>query len=300
MNRNRVVLALLAMSALALADDRQDGSELVLILPLCDLQGACCDVAVEKALGGLEGVASVRIIGSGDAKDAALTLKEGATVRLSDVSKVLDRASETMKADAGMDVHYQLDGERFSLDARSVVLVARVDDETRLKSALFRGVQGLDGAFVSREADLLQARLRPAGSAVSFMEVVDAVRSLDGEVVDIVVSVPSAVGSGDPAGSAAYRCPMDGGERATPGACPKCGMALSEEHRVVAGAPREAANPPSPPRGGAGPNVSYTCSMCGGSYASPGACPRCGMALVPADASSGPRGEPTPPAGGGG
>lgn len=29
-----------------------------------------------------------------------------------------------------------------------------------------------------------------------------------------------------------YRCTMDGGERDTPGPCPKCGMTLDERYRV--------------------------------------------------------------------
>lgn len=297
MRRKLTVLALLASSVLALADDARDGSERVLIFPLRGLQGACCDAAVETALAGLSDVESVRILGKGDAKDAALTLKEGSTFRLSEASKALDRASEAMKAE-GMDVHYQLDGERFSLDARIEVLVAEVDDETRLRSALFRGVQGVDGAFVDREAELLRVRIRPAGSAVSFIELANVVREMNGEVVDVVVSVPRAAGAVPPGEPALYRCGMDGGERATPGPCPKCGMALGEEHRVVAGAPRKAANHPSPPPGGAGPNVSYTCSMCGGSYAAPGRCPRCGMPLVRANPNRAPREEPTPPSGG--
>jgi Cu(I)/Ag(I) efflux system membrane fusion protein len=40
-----------------------------------------------------------------------------------------------------------------------------------------------------------------------------------------------------PEAKALYRCPMDGGERDTPGPCPKCGMALGEEHRVKVEAP---------------------------------------------------------------
>lgn len=36
----------------------------------------------------------------------------------------------------------------------------------------------------------------------------------------------------DAAEQALYRCSMDGGERATPGPCPKCGMRLGEESRV--------------------------------------------------------------------
>ncbi len=298
MRSKRVWLALLAVSAMALAEDARDGSERVLILPLCDLQGACCDAAVEKALAALKEVESVRILALGDARDAALTLKGGSTLRLSDVSKALDRASEGMKAE-GMDVHYQLAGERFSLDMRSDVLVANVQDETGLRTALFKGVQRLDGAFVTREEDLVHVRLRPAGSAVSFIELVDAVRAMDGEVVDVIVAAPAAAGAAPPADSTLYRCTMDGGERATPGPCPKCGMALGEEHRVVAGAPREAANHPSPPRGGAGPNVSYTCPMCGGAYGEPGTCPRCDMPLVRANPNRVPGREPTPPAGGG-
>ncbi len=35
-----------------------------------------------------------------------------------------------------------------------------------------------------------------------------------------------------PAAAAVYRCPHDGGERDTPGPCPKCGMALGEEHQA--------------------------------------------------------------------
>lgn len=291
------MLGLLAVSSLALADDAGDGSERVLILPLCDLRGACCDTAVERAISGLESVESVRILGQEGAKEAAMRLKEGSTLRLSDVSKALDRASEAMKAE-GMDVHYQIDGERFSLDTRADVLVACVQDETRLRSALFSGVRGLDGAFVAREEDLVRVRLRPAGSSVSFIEFVDAVRGMNGEVVDVIISVPTAGGAAGSTASVLYRCSMDGGERTSPGPCPKCGMALGDEHRVGAGAPREAASP-SPPRGGAAPAVSYTCSMCGGSYVAPGRCPRCGMALVPVDRSRGPRNEPPSPEGGG-
>lgn len=32
-----------------------------------------------------------------------------------------------------------------------------------------------------------------------------------------------------PAANAKYKCSMDGGTRETPGACPKCGMALPEK-----------------------------------------------------------------------
>lgn len=46
---------------------------------------------------------------------------------------------------------------------------------------------------------------------------------------------------GAAAPSALYRCPHDGGERATPGPCPKCGMPLDERHRVKA--------PPAAPLG---------------------------------------------------
>ena len=39
----------------------------------------------------------------------------------------------------------------------------------------------------------------------------------------------SGESSAKPAASAKYKCSMDGGQRDTPGPCPKCGMALPEK-----------------------------------------------------------------------
>ncbi len=297
MNKAMVLLAVLAVSLRGLAGDVGDGSERVLILPLSDLRGDCCDAAAEKALGGLEGVQSVRILATKDGKDAAVSLSEDATIRLSDVSKALDGASERMKTEGGMDVHYQIDGDRFTLDARATLLLGGVGDATRVRSALFAGVQGLDGAFVRPGEQLVEVRLRPSRASVSFMEVVGVVEELGGEVADVLVAVPS---SGGAAGPAVYRCPMDGGERNTPGACPKCGMELGEEHRVAGAAgpadPDGEAQPADPGRNTA---ATYTCPMCGGEYASPGACPMCGMKLVLARTGATPQREEAPPGGGG-
>lgn len=41
------------------------------------------------------------------------------------------------------------------------------------------------------------------------------------------------------------------------------------------------ATPPSAPTAASAPSVAHTCPMCGGDFAQPGSCPRCGMALTP-------------------
>src|SRR3989304_5347197 len=72
--------------------------------------------------------------------------------------------------------------------------------------------------------------------------------------------------------SKGYTCPMHPeGRQATPGACPKCGMALGQ------------INPVSPrPE-----DTEYTCPMHPHIVRSePGSCPICGMALEPRNATA--------------
>jgi hypothetical protein len=63
---------------------------------------------------------------------------------------------------------------------------------------------------------------------------------------------------GAAAPAALYRCPHDGGERSTPGPCPKCGMPLDERHRVKAPAAPLGPPLPAPP---AKERAIYVCDL---------------------------------------
>jgi multidrug efflux pump subunit AcrA (membrane-fusion protein) len=114
---------------------------------------------------------------------------------------------------------------------------------------------------------------------------------------------PKAEPSKDEA-KAKYLCSMDGGTRETPGPCPKCKMALTEEDRVKsarskpqekkdAGAPKTTPAPTKEephvhdekqsdlPK--ADPKAKYLCSMDGATRETPGPCPKCKMALTEED-----------------
>lgn len=107
-------------------------------------------------------------------------------------------------------------------------------------------------------------------------------------------------------GKAQYKCSMDGGTRETPGPCPKCQMALTEEDRVKKSKPKEeklvpapatqepakpeAPKPapemkPEPPKTDAAPKPQepkefvYKCPMDGAVRETPGPCPKCKMTL---------------------
>ncbi|HLY72564.1 MAG TPA: efflux RND transporter periplasmic adaptor subunit [Planctomycetota bacterium] len=112
---------------------------------------------------------------------------------------------------------------------------------------------------------------------------------------------------------AKYVCSMDGASRETPGPCPKCKMALTEEDRVKAAgtkseekkaAPGPEASPAPTkeephvhegkqsalPR--ADPNAKYQCSMDGATRETPGPCPKCKMVLTEEDRVKGSGGKP--------
>ena len=90
---------------------------------------------------------------------------------------------------------------------------------------------------------------------------------------------------------AKYLCTMDGATRETPGPCPKCKMALTEEDRV-----KSAGTKPEEKKTGEAPKpdekkqeprteekTKYLCSMDGGIRETPGPCPKCKMELAEKD-----------------
>lgn len=79
-----------------------------------------------------------------------------------------------------------------------------------------------------------------------------------------------------------YTCSMCGGDFEAMGPCPKCGMALINVEEPAhkggeLGLTQLASGKSKTQRA---PQVSYTCTMCGGSFEAIGPCPKCGMTLI--------------------
>jgi len=236
-------------------------------LPIIGLKARCCDTAVEGALRSMRGVESAAIRKEAGRKVAVLGLREGATIELSKVQEALARASKNMGDSMSMAMNYEVDSDSLTVDDGVCFRIKRISDADKVK--LDKELGKLEGwqlskAVVPSSKDQMHLFLRfQEGRAPSVTRCRKAIEASGVTVLDVLLQGTSTT---------TYRCSMDGGERATPGPCPKCGMKLGEESKVVAGSEAPSKQPPSKER--------YTCPMCGGDFDAPGDCPKCGMALT--------------------
>ncbi len=249
----------------------REKAERTLLVPVTGLEYGCCEAAAKRALGSLDGVEGAEVRSDGARKVAVVTIRKGAGVELAKLRSALARAAEKMGRDMGMPLEYKADTDGL-LVGDGVVF--------RVKALPEGGEARLDGKLRERPGFRSSAiEKRPGGGAQVTLTFEEGTWPTLGEAQRTLVAAGAAVEDvlvrrvPVPRPKALYRCTMDGGERADPGACPKCGMPLGEESKV------SGTEPPSTPPA-AGSQGTYTCGCCGGDYSGPGKCPKCGMDLV--------------------
>lgn len=196
-------------------------------IPLKGLAAPCCEAPVERALGGIPGVDSVRLRKRDGRYVADLVMKKGKIPTHSDVDKAL--AAATREMGDRMGTTYEVDGP-FPETPSSV------DDQGNPEGV--RTSTNLPGVAPAVE----KGKPTEAHAPADFPGTETAVEGT-------------------------YVCPMkDGGERATPGPCPVCGMRLHERQFVRSTDPAPAPDPVPP----AAPV--YECPGCGERFDGPGEC----------------------------
>lgn len=174
------LVALLALSLLAGEADHAAPQQV--LVPLYGLEGSSDAQAVQQALSGIPGVSEVRLVET-DVEDAAVlvSLKVGAGLRLSDVSRSLAEASEEMEGTC------EIDGDSLRLVDGATIAVTGIEGEEQFQALLKDAVPGIDGAQVVKMESILTAtlRVRP-GTVVPFMKLVSAVEGQGGHVLDVM------------------------------------------------------------------------------------------------------------------